>query len=75
MVNPEHCNAQLRLQIVSQYAQTPSVAMRMQQDQEFASALQNYAKQLQFQIQQAQNAVIGRIGTAPADGMPSEVAM
>jgi hypothetical protein len=47
----------------------------MQQDQEFASALQNYAKQLQFQIQQAQNAVIGRIGTAPADGMPSEVAM
>ena len=72
---PEHCNAQLRLQIVSQYAQTPSVAMRMQQDQEFASALQNYAKQLQFQIQQAQNAVIGRIGTAPADGMPSEVAM
>ena len=32
----------------------------------------NYAKQLQFQLTQAQNAVIGRIGTAPADGMPSE---
>lgn len=70
---PEHCNAQLRLQIVSQYVQTPSVSARLATDKDFATALQNYAKQLQFQIQQSQNAVIGRIGSAPAEGMPSEM--
>lgn len=70
---PERCNAQLRLQIVSQYAQTPSVAARMQADKDFADALANYAKQLQFQIQQSQNAVIGRIGATPADGLASDM--
>jgi hypothetical protein len=29
--------------------------------------LQKYAGQYQFQLQQAQNAEIGRIGTAPAE--------
>lgn len=69
---PEHCNAQLRLQLVQQYAQTPSVAARLAQDADFANALQNYAKQLQFQMQQDRNAVIGRIGAEPASGLASD---
>ncbi len=70
---PTHCNSQLRLQIVSDYVQTPSIAARMQTDKDFADALQNYAKQLQFQIQQARNALTGRYGAEPAPGAPANL--
>lgn len=71
---PEHCNARLRLQIISEYAQKPSIIGRMGVDKEFAEALQNYTKQLQFQVQQYEvNAQIGRIGTAPASGLPQDI--
>jgi capsule polysaccharide export protein KpsC/LpsZ len=39
---------------------------RLQQDEAFKSRLEKYLQQYQFQMQQMQNAQIGRIGTAPA---------
>lgn len=58
--------AQIALQLVQAYASQPDIAQRLQQDEAFAGRLQNYAGQYQFQMQQAQNAEIGKIGTAPA---------
>jgi hypothetical protein len=58
--------AQIALQVVQQYAQQPDVMQRLQQDKAFAARMQKYVQQYQFQIQQAQNAQIGKIGTAPA---------
>jgi len=59
--------AQLALQMIQAYAQQPDIAQRLQQDEAFAERLTKYAEQYQFQLQQAQNAQIGRIGTAPAE--------
>jgi hypothetical protein len=59
--------AQIAMQMVQAYVQQPDVAARAQQDEAFAGRLQKYASQYQFQLQQAQNAEIGRIGTAPAE--------
>ena len=39
---------------------------RLQQDEAFKARIEKYAQQYQFQMQQAQNAQIGRLGTAPA---------
>lgn len=57
---------QASLQIIQQYVQQPDVMQRLQQDKAFAARLEKYAKQIQFQIQQQQNAEIGKIGTQPA---------
>jgi hypothetical protein len=59
--------AQIAMQMVQAYVQQPDVAARAQSDEAFAARLQKYAEQYQFQLQQAQNAEIGRIGTAPAE--------
>jgi len=59
--------AGMAMQIIQGYAQQPDVAARMKQDEAFAERLSKYASQYQFQMQQAQNAQIGRIGTAPAE--------
>jgi len=58
--------AQIALQVIQQYAQQPDIAQRLQQDEAFAARLEKYAGQYTFQMQQAQNAQIGRVGTAPA---------
>ena len=58
--------AQVALQVIQQYASQPDVAQRAQGDEAFAGRLQKYAGQYTFQLQQAQNAQIGRVGTAPA---------
>jgi len=58
--------AQLALQLVPAYVQQEDIAQRAQNDPAFGERLQKYAGQYQFQLQQAQNAEIGRIGTAPA---------
>jgi hypothetical protein len=58
--------AQIAMQMVQAYVQQPDVAARAQQDEAFAGRLQKYASQYQFQLQQAQNAEIGKLGTAPA---------
>ena len=67
--------AQIAMQMVQAYAQQPDVAARAQQDEAFAGRLQKYAGQYQFQLQQAQNAEIGKIGTAPDEmgGMTNQV--
>jgi len=58
--------AQMAMQMIQAYVQQPDVAARAQQDEAFAARLQKYSEQYSFQLQQMQNAEIGRIGTAPA---------
>jgi len=58
--------AQVAMQVIQQYVQQPDVSQRMQTDEAFAARLQKYIQQYQQQIVQAQNAVVGRIGTQPA---------
>jgi hypothetical protein len=58
--------AQMAMQMIQAYVQQPDVAARAQQDEAFGARLQKYMEQYQFQLQQMQNAEIGRIGTAPA---------
>ena len=58
--------AQIAMQAIQQYTQQPDVAERLQSDEAFRARLEKYAGQYTFQIQQAQNAQIGRVGTAPA---------
>ena len=70
---PEGANAQLRLQVLQQYMtgteQVPAddVQQRLQQDERFRQRMETYQQQLQFQIQQQQNAVTGRLGTQPGN--------
>jgi hypothetical protein len=58
--------AQVAMRIIQEYTQQPDVAQRLQTDQVFAQRIQKYMGQYQFQMQQMQNAQIGRIGTKPA---------
>jgi hypothetical protein len=58
--------AQIAMQVIQSYVQQPDVSQRLQSDQAFQARFQKYAQQYQFQMTQAQNAQIGRIGTAPA---------
>jgi hypothetical protein len=58
--------SQLRLQVLEQYVQSPTGSAKVQSDQGFQFLLGEYAKQLQFSIDQQANAEIGKIGTNPA---------
>ena len=58
--------AGMALQIIQSYAQQPDITEKLQSDEAFAERIGKYAQQYTHQIQQAQNAEIGRIGTAPA---------
>jgi hypothetical protein len=58
--------AQIALQVIQSYTQQPDVSQRLQNDQAFQARFQKYVQQYQFQMTQAQNAQIGRIGTTPA---------
>jgi hypothetical protein len=58
--------AQIALQTIQQYTQQPDVSQRLQGDEAFRARMEKYAGQYTFQMQQAQNAQIGRVGTAPA---------
>ena len=58
--------AQVALQVVQQYASQPDVQQRLMQDEAFKGRLEKYVNQYQQQIMQAQNAEIGKLGTAPA---------
>lgn len=64
-VGPQPNGAQITLQMLQGWMQEPDVAERMQSDEPFQKRVTDYAKQAQFQIQQAQNAETGKIGTAP----------
>lgn len=58
--------AQIALQVISQWMQQPDIAERYESDEGFRNRVDKYIEQYQFQMQQAQNAEIGKIGTAPA---------
>ena len=58
--------AQVAMQVVKQYLEQPDVMERVMNDEAFKGRIEKYLKQYQFQLQQAQNAQIGKIGTAPA---------
>jgi hypothetical protein len=58
--------AQVAMQTIQQYMQQPDVMQRFQQDEAFKGRLEKYMQQYQFQMQQMQNAQIGKIGTQPA---------
>ncbi len=72
---PEKCNVSLRMKIIENYMQNPSIQARLSSDEDFANALSTYVKQLQFKATQDKNAIIGRLGTAPASGIASNMEM
>ncbi len=57
---------QIAMQVIQQYTSQPDVTARLQQDEAFRARIEKYAGQYTFQMQQQQNAQIGRIGTEPA---------
>ena len=58
--------AQVAMQVIEQYVAQPDVAARLQSDEAFRSRIEKYVGQYTFQMQQSQNAQIGRVGTEPA---------
>jgi len=62
----ENTAAQLQLQVIQQSLQSnPQLIQRYQQDEIYKGMVDAYVQGLQFQVQQDQNAVIGRTGTQP----------
>jgi hypothetical protein len=66
-VGPQPNGAEQTMQLVQAWMQQPDVAQRYQADESFAKRVDDYVGQAQFQLQQAQNAQIGKIGTAPTE--------
>jgi hypothetical protein len=58
---------ELALTIIQEYLQQPSTQEKIQSDPTFAQNLQTYASKYEQQVQQQQNAEIGRLGAAPAE--------
>jgi hypothetical protein len=56
---------EMKLQVFQQWLQQPDVAQKVQQDPALQERIQNYMQQRQMQVQQKQNAEIGRLGAAP----------
>jgi hypothetical protein len=60
-------NPQVRLQVLQQTIQSnPAVTQRYQQDEIFRKMIDARVQSFQFQLQQQQNAQIGRMGAVPA---------
>lgn len=66
-VGARPAGAQIAMQIGQNYMKQPDVAERAQNDEAFSARLQKYFEQYQFQLQQQQNAEIGKLGTEPAE--------
>ena len=59
-------SAQSKLQYLQQLVQSnPKAQEAAQGDEQFKALLDNYSQSLQFQVQQQQNAQIGRVGVKP----------
>ena len=56
---------EMKLQIFQQWLAQPDVAQKVQQDPALQERISNYLQQRQMQVQQKQNAEIGRLGAAP----------
>lgn len=65
-LNARPNGASVAMQIIQQYVMQQDIQARLQSDEAFRNRLEKYAKQYQFQLQQVQNAEIGKLGTAPA---------
>tara|TARA_R110000765_G_scaffold3045_5_gene9560 strand:+ start:2971 stop:5070 length:2100 start_codon:yes stop_codon:yes gene_type:complete len=72
-VNAQPNGAQIALQLIQEYAQQPDITQKLQTDQSFAARIEKYSSQYTFQLQQMQNAQIGRLGTAPAGMLSPEL--
>ena len=74
---PPNANAQLRMQIIQNYLsgteEIPAndVQKKLQEDEGFKARMTTYMKQLQHSITQNQNAMVGRLGTAPGNMPPT----
>ena len=81
---PQNANVQLRLQLMQQYLQGTEeipgsdIQTRIEEDEQFAARLQNYAQQLEFQQTQQRNALTGALGAppgnVPATSAPAQMA-
>ena len=58
--------AQFAMQAITEYAKQPDILQRLQNDEAFKNRLEKYLQQYNFQLQQSQNAEIGKIGTTPS---------
>ena len=56
---------EMKLQIFQQWLAQPDVTQKVQQDPALQERIQNYLQQRQMQVQQKENATIGRLGAAP----------
>ena len=56
---------EMKLQIFQQWLAQPDVAQKVQQDPALQERISNYLQQRQMQVQQKENAEIGRLGAAP----------
>lgn len=56
---------QTKLQVFQQWMQQPDIQQRIQEDEALRARVENYFQQRNFQIQQQQNAQIGRQGAQP----------
>ena len=76
---PQNANPELRLNVLKSYLQgsetipAEDVQQRLQQDEKFRQRIETYQNQLTFAVQQKQNALIGKLGTAPGN-VPGSVA-
>ena len=58
--------AQSKLQYIQQLIESnPKAQGQMNEDEQFKALLENYVQSLQFQIQQQQNSMVGKIGVKP----------
>ena len=58
--------AQVAMQVIQQWMQQPDIQQRYASDEGFKDRVDKYVGQYQMQMEQTQNAEIGRLGTAPA---------
>ena len=56
---------EMKLQIFQQWLAQPDVSQKVQEDPALQERIQNYIQQRTFQVQQRENATIGRLGAAP----------
>ncbi len=57
---------EVKMQVFQQWLQQPDIQEKIQQDEGLQQRIENYAKKRMFQMQQIQNASIGRLGGTPS---------
>lgn len=57
---------EVKMQIFQQWLQQPDIQEKISQDEGLQARIENYAQKRMFQMQQIQNAAIGRLGGTPS---------